>query len=1062
MSSGIITMSAPSQPSRPASGEFNVDPLDPEVFSQDIHMSNFDEEFALLHTNSYPRGSTSTFPDKMRRTSTSDSAGFKAFQHSDSWKNYLAPPVGSPAAEGNAAEIQRPKSSLEFRSTEIEFGQNSTTQTNIFLSVVEDFGTKQAKSAPGSVIMSHRELEQPISQFAANSKAKDRRVTKAPRTADPSNVEIFVEQNLNEMAEAQIFEEKRMQIEHWMRRMSDSAATTNQSLGLGLQPLYRHDRPKSISDFGQFSFNGPTSPGRPDVDGFAPDEKVNFDTLNSVETSQNTDHHDAEHDNDASSIASTPPDYEGMKGHTAGPWKDDPKSFRGFPVSSKEQPISSYEAIIRFERMARDIETASRAATFGSRRMSTGNIEARLREMSFGPEGEKISVKRVHRGSSIFESIARLKRGASVLSSDGSRRHGSTPTSPDPNRSSVDTPFVEKVVNLARTLSKGRRPKQDAQTNTTSLIPSPEHLSVRPNGRARSKSDAGAMNKLRRMMPTVDTSGSGLAAVWKGHGGPPTIPVSPISPRPDSFEDATPSRNGSKRVSPSADTDNSWAASSLEKGVILDLEYFTRKTMEAFPNLDLAIVERIAGEQVKRYKTLVEYKKAHTEACNASPEGRCKNGALCRGVNTVSSPAASQRGHTPVPQSAATQASNIAGPDDDDLSITRDFPPGIPPPPVTNLPAEFECPICFQVKSIQKPSDWTKHVHEDVQPFTCTFKSCPGGKDPKSDSRRFKRKADWVRHENERHRRPEWWSCNLRDCQHVCYRRDNFVKHLVREHRMTDPQVKAVGVVDREEQLKVERIVKACHQVTDRRPADEPCRFCGDNKSTNWKKLTVHLAGHMERLALPILEHVLGALPPRKLSEAEERRKQGSVDKGHNVSSPARRPPTTYIATNPTSLPSSIPGYLSRRDTNSSSFSPLSSPVDPTPRIDLNHQPFVSHSFTSVPFTASHMPQVSSMPPQDQYPVLAPGLSSTVHMENTFTSMAPNPQLAADLQPRFTEDYQSSPYDLRLQQNNQQMYFNQSFAMQPSGFAPQPPQGHHEVYQDENQQQQHWQHQHQY
>ncbi len=57
------------------------------------------------------------------------------------------------------------------------------------------------------------------------------------------------------------------------------------------------------------------------------------------------------------------------------------------------------------------------------------------------------------------------------------------------------------------------------------------------------------------------------------------------------------------------------------------------------------------------------------------------------------------------------------------------FPPDIPMPPIQALPAEFECQLCYQVKKFQKPSDWTKHVHEDVQPFYLYLGSVPGSQD---------------------------------------------------------------------------------------------------------------------------------------------------------------------------------------------------------------------------------------------------------------------------------------------------------------------------------------------
>ena len=197
----------------------------------------------------------------------------------------------------------------------------------------------------------------------------------------------------------------------------------------------------------------------------------------------------------------------------------------------------------------------------------------------------------------------------------------------------------------------------------------------------------------------------------------------------------------------------------------------------------------------------------------------------------------------------------LAGSPPDTSIAAAQFPPGVPTPPVLRLPAEFECPICFKTKKFTKPSDWTKHVHEDVQPFTCTFPDCT---EPKS----FKRKADWVRHENERHRHLEWWACNRPDCPHICYRKDNFVQHLVREHKMVEPKVKSsakgAGAATKGNAVEVNKvwqIVEKCHQETKQHPGEEKCRFCGSSCGS-WKKLTVHLARHMEAISLPVLELV--------------------------------------------------------------------------------------------------------------------------------------------------------------------------------------------------------------
>lgn len=51
-------------------------------------------------------------------------------------------------------------------------------------------------------------------------------------------------------------------------------------------------------------------------------------------------------------------------------------------------------------------------------------------------------------------------------------------------------------------------------------------------------------------------------------------------------------------------------------------------------------------------------------------------------------------------------------------------------------------------------------------------------------------------------------------------------------------------------------MVEQCHHETQNRPQDEPCKFCGKQFPT-WKKLTVHLAKHMEHIALPVLALVM-------------------------------------------------------------------------------------------------------------------------------------------------------------------------------------------------------------
>lgn len=50
-------------------------------------------------------------------------------------------------------------------------------------------------------------------------------------------------------------------------------------------------------------------------------------------------------------------------------------------------------------------------------------------------------------------------------------------------------------------------------------------------------------------------------------------------------------------------------------------------------------------------------------------------------------------------------------------------------------------------------------------------------------------------------------------------------------------------------------MLEQCHHETTNRPQDEPCKFCGKSFGT-WKKLTMHLAKHLEHISLPILRVV--------------------------------------------------------------------------------------------------------------------------------------------------------------------------------------------------------------
>ncbi|KAH8172227.1 Pfs domain protein [Sarocladium implicatum] len=248
------------------------------------------------------------------------------------------------------------------------------------------------------------------------------------------------------------------------------------------------------------------------------------------------------------------------------------------------------------------------------------------------------------------------------------------------------------------------------------------------------------------------------------------------------------------------------------------------------------LIERIANHQLTRLQRLVEHRirvSTRKETYSLAARGPA-NGE---------------------PATIDGRTAHKRAPDDEELNATcisiepEHFPQGIPMPPTTRFPAEFECQICYRPKKLSKPSDWTKHIHEDVTPFSCTWEHCwlPS---------MFKRKADWLRHENEVHRRLEHWICDIGDCRHVVSNRTNFVQHLVREHQLPEPKAKTkAGMKRAGGGDPMWQKVQQCHVKTWKHAQEEPCKFCGKTFPT-WKKLTVHLAKHMERISLPILRLV--------------------------------------------------------------------------------------------------------------------------------------------------------------------------------------------------------------
>ncbi|EED16044.1 C2H2 finger domain protein, putative [Talaromyces stipitatus ATCC 10500] len=588
-----------------------------------------------------------------------------------------------------------------------------------------------------------------------------------------------------------------------------------------------------------------------------------LDPGSDFETSSNVSHADSR--DGLPTLAYTPEENQlAEQLNRSYPWKDPPQY--SFPLAIRTQPESSRSAMQLYEEMAKEMDKVSRVGTWGSRRLNDAEVDSFLKSDSFF---KNLSLNKA--------AIRKLLPKRSSSSLKDKKRHSRQPSfEPEPS----DPPPQKKESGIAAKLS--RRPSLNRHKSSTHIMAAAIAGTM--------AASIGSHNSLSARSP-VSPGGGTLSPVapWMGkrmrsksEGSGPVPPLAQLTiPNLEQRQGAVqrqPSPLIESRASVGLDGDDEEDDESPDdKGIFMDLAPSSQQivpTLEGFkhqislldPRLEPALLQRFATEQLRRYKKLIDELDRHARSVEA---GHCEASERCfalGGRAKLLPPRANAK--DPSATYCQFQIPGHENSDDDDefddennqslenSVIPAVFAEGIRIPPVKRLPAEFECSLCFKVKKIQKPSDWTKHIYEDIYPFTCTFPECTS--EPKS----FKRKADWVRHETERHRHLEWWACSMHNCGHKCFRKNNFVQHLHREHRFPDPTAKkskgsaASGsgntAADEREIAKMWKLVEECHHETQKRPEEEPCRFCG-NVCKDWRKLMVHLARHMERIALPVL-----------------------------------------------------------------------------------------------------------------------------------------------------------------------------------------------------------------
>jgi hypothetical protein len=605
--------------------------------------------------------------------------------------------------------------------------------------------------------------------------------------------------SLEEMEEQRLNNEKKLEVQEWLTKseVGSEAGDVGPSNNL-LKPITGRRRAKSHNDIQRRAL----------PDSFGLGVRTDFDRVDDSgipgpgvyinEPSDYGDYEDEDEDEDSAEPESPPAAIDFNASHTENsyfppmqdaiprdgavvkPWVDGPSQTQPSNASARYQPPTSNAAMMRFLVRAKDVEQASLAATVGSRRLS----ESDLGSIRAAPgivkriEPEPRKSKERQRRPSFLENILPKRTPSNLL-----KRKGSIPVH---QSDAASDKSKELIIEKPKRIGSWGRPKSPRlDTNLSSHSKDGGPLSSVGLSAAAGPWYKGPRNVIKRTRSRSDIGRSpGLAELMTQHGGPPMpMLASPLADTEATKPSAQPSPTGD-------DDDDDHDPVSMDLTVRTDpinpsYDGFRAHAKQLNPRLADFMVERITQEQMRRYKRLLEFKVKHL---NAVQHKNCASGKFCTDLGGEARPLPPKAGAKDAEPAFMGFQVTAPGSSDDDGEPPMEgnvapaaFPSGVPLPPVKRLPAEFECPLCFKVKKFYKPSDWTKHVHEDVQPFTCTFPNCG---EPKS----FKRKADWVRHENERHRQLENWTCQIADCNHTCYRKDNFVQHLVREHKIPEPR----------------------------------------------------------------------------------------------------------------------------------------------------------------------------------------------------------------------------------------------------------------------------------
>lgn len=158
------------------------------------------------------------------------------------------------------------------------------------------------------------------------------------------------------------------------------------------------------------------------------------------------------------------------------------------------------------------------------------------------------------------------------------------------------------------------------------------------------------------------------------------------------------------------------------------------------------------------------------------------------------------------------------------------------------------------------------HVLKDLQPYSCTFMSCP------AKTETFDTRRSWISHEFENHRFITEWIC-IKDCGKIFNQKEPFIAHIQHDHLSGGAGALAATELETTISRCEKRRVLPHSSIT-------VCPFCQKDVEETRLALHAHLGLHMEEIALSALPQNLWASDEEdyKYEDEEEESDYGYQD----------------------------------------------------------------------------------------------------------------------------------------------------------------------------------------